>query len=139
MGICYVHSGNSLAKTFKANPNTRGMLDALDHMGTGETKKVPGSGNRFKTELWLDASDRTASFMFPVTTSSRPVPMTLAVNQLANFFSVRSNNVQLKAGEEVMLRIKQVQHVATADFKGQTLATRQCRFPSENPGNKLDL
>ncbi len=134
MGICYVHGGNSLAQTIKSNANTRDMLDALDH-ASGDARKVPGSGNRFKTELWLDASDRTSSFMFPRTDRGHPVPMTLAVNQLANFFSVRSNNIELKAGEEVTLRIKQIQYVATTDFREQTLETRQCRFPSENPGN----
>ncbi len=84
--------------------------------------------------MWLDARDLTEPFV--VTKAKRPRPMTLAINEHSNYFNVRASNVDLVPGHEVSLRIKQTQHVATPNFKSQSLATRRCRFANENPGKE---
>jgi hypothetical protein len=48
--------------------------------------------------------------------------------------SQQSNNIQLEQGQQVSLRIKQTEYVATAQFKAQDVVTRKCRFSDENPG-----
>ncbi len=84
--------------------------------------------------MWLDAGDPTTSILIP-TVQKRSAPLLLSINGFGDFFSMRSNNVELKAGEEVMLRIKQLEHVATSAFREQALSARKCRFHNENPGN----
>ena len=98
-------------------------------------RKVPGSGNHFETVLWLDGSDRTRSWIHPEQAKKDTASMRLAVNEFGNYFNVRKSNIRLNAGEEVSLRIKQVQHVATENFKSLSLKARKCRFPHEIQGN----
>ena len=70
---------------------------------------------------------RTSSWIYPPKVEKSPLPVTLAVNEFSKFFSVRGNNIRLRPGEEVTLRIKQVQHVATENYRALGLDTRQCR------------
>ncbi len=103
--------------------------------------------------MMLDARDWAESQIYPeLSAQLKTRALTLAVNEPRKFFSirygldtlnvlfiilmvfVRGKNVKLHPGEQVMLRIKQTQHVATERFKAQSLATRKCRFPEENPG-----
>ncbi len=108
-------------------------MEAVDY-GDMITKKVPGSGNRFETVLWLDGTDPTRSFIFPPQVKKTTGALRLAVNMPGSFFSVRESNVKLNPGEEVSLRIKQVQHVATEHFRSLALETRMCRFQHEIAG-----
>ena len=136
MGVCYVHNAGSLSQLFKDDERTTEVASTLTD-SSRKRRMVRGSGNRFKTELWLDASDRATSYQLPHKPANRDKtgrPMVLTFNQMDGFFSVRSNHVQLQAGEEVMLRVKQLQYVATEDFRAEPLETRKCRFPHENPG-----
>ncbi len=41
----------------QANDQMKKFMGAVGHNVT-ESKRVPGSGNRYETTFWLDASDR---------------------------------------------------------------------------------
>ena len=104
-------------------------------------RNVPGSGNCHKTSMLLDAGDPSSSFPIPDPFAwwrkrERPGPMVLSVNGVGDFFSMRGDacNVELNAGEEVTVRIKQREFVATGQFRELPLGVRKCRFHYENPG-----
>jgi hypothetical protein len=132
-GTCFVYSGNSLTNIFKTSPKMEDFISIFDHK-EGEPRNISGSGNHFRTTVWLDARDKASLRSGSQALKASPKPMILAVNEFSNFFNVRSSNVNLIPGMHTSLRIKQVQHVTTESFRALALGTRQCRLLDENPG-----
>jgi hypothetical protein len=109
------------------------FISIFDHK-EGDPRNISGSGNHFRTTVWLDARDKASLRSGSQALKASPKPMILAVNEFSNFFNVRSSNVNLIPGMHTSLRIKQVQHVTTESFRALALGTRQCRLLDENPG-----
>ena len=105
--------------------------------------KIRGSGNRFATELWLDGRDMSS---LRITGGEKDAGqskygqkfshITIAFNEFEKYFSSASN-IKLQLGMHTTLRIKQVQHITTESFREETIRSRQCRYPYENPGSYL--
>ena len=93
-------------------------------------KKVPGTGKRYATEIWIDARDMTN---YHYATNKNPA-MTVALNEFDKYFHTSVNYEYLEPGMHTTLRIKQVQHIATERFMDYDLHNRKCRLPHENPG-----
>jgi hypothetical protein len=132
-GTCFVYNGNSLSKIFKPSTGVEEFMHIFDHK-EGNPINISGSGNHFRTTVWLDARDMATWRGGSQALTRSPKPMILAVNEFSNFFNVRSSNVNLIPGQHTSLRVKQVQHIATENFKSLPLETRQCRLFDENPG-----
>jgi hypothetical protein len=132
-GTCFVYSGNSLTNIFRTSQKIKEFNSIFDHK-EGERRNISGSGNHFRTNVWLDARDKASLRSGTYALKRSPTPMILAVNEFSNFFNVRSSNVNLLPGQHTSLRIKQVQHVTTESFRALSLKTRQCRLLDENPG-----
>ena len=90
-------------------------------------KKVPGTGKRYATDVWLDARDMTSY-------KSKYEAMTIALNEFDKYFHTKVSYEYLEPGKHTTLRIKLAQHVATERFIDYDLETRKCRLPHENPG-----
>ena len=56
----------------------------------------------------------------------------VAINEWTDYFNVRINKLDLKAGTEVILRVRPTLHSASEDFAGLSLKDRGCRFTHEN-------
>ena len=93
-------------------------------------KKVPGTGKRYATDLWLDARDMT----FHKFKTIKNGAMTVSFNEFDKFFHTSVSYEYLEPGKHTTLRIKLVQHIATERFMNYDLQTRECRLPNENPG-----
>jgi hypothetical protein len=132
-GTCFVYNGNSLTNIFKTSPEIEEFISTFDHK-EGKPRNISGSGNHFRTTVWLDARDKASLRSGFQALKRSPTPMILAVNEYSNFFNVRSSNVNLIPGQHTSLRIKQVQHITTESFRALSLGTRQCRLLNENPG-----
>ena len=94
-------------------------------------KKVPGTGKRYATDIWLDARDMT-SYMYK---NKKHEAMTVALNEVDKFIHTSVSYEYLEPGKHTTLRIKLAQHVATERFIDYDLETRKCRLPHENPGS----
>jgi hypothetical protein len=73
---------------YKPNKHMHGFFHSLDH-GKGNPDQIPGSGNNYKATFWLDARDRTSSWILPRTQKSKAKLMMLAVNEFSDFFDVQ--------------------------------------------------
>ena len=103
--------------------------------GVTVPKKVPGTGKRYATEIWIDARDMTS--YYHASYHKKPNQngaMTVALNEFDKYFHTSVNYEYLEPGKHTTIRIKQVQHVATARFTDYDLHNRKCRLPHENPG-----
>ena len=117
---------------------TKDLTSIFDNHET-TVRKIHGSGNRFATELWLDGRDMS-SFRFEagknVGGQLKYRQITISFNEFDKYFSSASN-IKLELGMHTTLRIKQVQHITTDRFRKETISSRQCRFPHENPGHTI--
>ena len=105
-------------------------LSRVADNGVTIPKKVPGTGKRYATEIWIDARDMTN---YHYATNKNPA-MTVALNEFDKYFHTSVNYEYLEPGMHTTLRIKQVQHIATERFMDYDLHNRKCRLPHENPG-----
>ncbi len=55
----------------------------------------------------------------------------VAVNEWTSYYNVRSNEISLKAGTEVVVALKPTNHIATEDVKVLTVEERKCRLRNE--------
>ena len=56
---------------------------------------------------------------------------TLNVNEWLKYFNVRSNPIDLAAGNSYIIKIKPTQHVSSHRIKGIAPERRKCRFKYE--------
>ena len=98
--------------------------------GVTSPKKVPGTGKRYATDIWLDTRDMT-SYNYK---TKKYNAMTVAFNEFDKYFHTSVSYEHLEPGKHTTLRIKLAQHVATQRFIDYDLKTRKCRLPHENPG-----
>ena len=100
--------------------------------GVSIPKKIPGTGKRYATEIWIDARDMTS---YHYNNQLKQIgAMTVALNEFDKYFYSSVNYEYLEPGKHTTIRIKQVQHVATARFTDSDLHNRKCRLQHENPG-----
>ena len=80
--------------------------------------------------FWLDASnnllDNVAKF------KKEPGSLMVALNEWTDYFNVRINQLDLKAGTEVIMRVRPIQHTTSKDFRALSLEERKCRLMHEN-------
>ena len=110
----------------------REYTSAIDNFLT-TSKKVPGNGNRFATEMWLDSRDMS-SLRSAKLHKNRATSMRISFNEFGTYFDTSDNYVNLEPGRHTTIRIKAVQHVASNTFKKEDVRSRKCRFQHENPG-----
>ena len=55
----------------------------------------------------------------------------VAINAWNQYYDVRINQLDLRAGSEVIIKVEPVVHSASDDFGRQNLNDRKCRFKDE--------
>lgn len=61
-----------------------------------------------------------------------PAHLMVAINEWTDYFNVRINQLDVRAGTEVILKVRPTQHSTSEGFKSLTLEERRCRFKHEN-------
>ena len=61
-----------------------------------------------------------------------PGTLMVAVNEWTDYYNVRINQLDLRSGTEVILKVRPTQHTTSESFKALSLEERKCRFTHEN-------
>ncbi len=55
----------------------------------------------------------------------------VAVNEWLSYYNIRMNYIELFGGQEAVVQVQPVQHVATERFRTLDVGRRKCLFPEE--------
>ena len=84
--------------------------------------------------FWLDAGnnlyDNVGKF------KKEPGSLMVALNEWTDYFNVRINHLDLRAGTEVIIRVRPTQHSTSEDFRALSLKDRGCKLKHENEVRK---
>ncbi len=58
---------------------------------------------------------------------------TVSINEWLSYYNVRMNLIDVRAGQEVRIKVEPVYHSASDRFKALSLEQRKCRFRHETP------
>ena len=107
------------------------MLEKIPHNATGiEPKRINGTGVLAQRTFWLGAGNDL--YRNAVRFEKNPGSLMVAVNEWTDYFNVRINQLALRAGTEVILKVRPSQHSTSEGFKDMSLEDRGCRFTHEN-------
>ena len=80
--------------------------------------------------FWLDAGNK---FIDSVTNRKKKKGnLLLALNNWSTYFNVHINQVDLRAGTEVIVKITPVEHSTSQEFRDLSIEDRKCRYTHEN-------
>lgn len=130
-GICQVYNGDSLSSIFTPSPRIYDFQNSLDP----RTKQITpliinGTGKISEITMWLDASNKNPAenmYLF----EKEQGGLIVAINAWNQYYDVRINQLDLRAGSEVIIKVEPVVHYASDDFRRQNLNDRKCRFKDE--------
>ena len=80
--------------------------------------------------FWLDARNNLIGNAGRF--KKEPGTLMVAVNEWTDYFNVRMNQLDLRAGTEVIMRVRPTQHLTSEDFRALSLEKRKCRLSHEN-------
>ena len=132
-GICQVRNGNSLFSTFTSSVRTDDLKYSLDPKTESiKPNNITGTGKISQTTMWLDAGNMgMKNLNFGGRRKREEGSLILAIGAWQTYYDVRINQLDLRAGTDVVVKIKPVVHSVSDDFKTLTLDERKCRFPDE--------
>ena len=55
----------------------------------------------------------------------------VAINEWLSYFNVRLNHIEITGGQDVIIKLEPVKHVASEIFRELSLDKRKCKFPDE--------
>ena len=129
-GVCQVYNGDSMHSLFKETPRMDELKSVIDMRNTEiNPQQITGSGKISQMTFWLDASNKYMASMNSF--KKHKGSLLVAINDWQTYYSVRLNQIELKAGKEVIIKVTPVVHSTSADFKSLTLEERACRYPDE--------
>ena len=129
-GICQVYNGDSLLSSFTSSKRVDELHYSIDpRPEIIKPLMINGTGKISQITMWLDASnkylDNVESF------EKDEGSLMVAINDWQTYYDVRINQLDLRAGTDVIIKVKPVVHSTTADFKNLKLEDRKCRFMNE--------
>ena len=137
-GVCQVYNGDSMHSLFKKTPRMNDLENVIDVRNTEIIpQRINGTGKISQKTFWLDASNKYMASL----NSFRKYKGSLlvAINDWQTYYSVRLNQIELKAGTEVIIKVNPVVHSTSADFKSLTLEERECRYPDEQQVHEISM
>ena len=125
-GICQVYNGDSLFSTFSSSARTHELQYSLDpRQESLNPQNITGTGKISQITMWLDAGNKDKD------KEKEEGSLMIAINGWQTYYDVRINQIQLRAGKDVVIKIEPVVHSTSADFKNLKLDDRKCRFMDE--------
>ena len=90
--------------------------------------------------MWLDAANKNSyndqddyDFDFGYEkVETEEGNILIAINGWQSYYDVRINQLDLRAGTDVVIKIEPVVHSTSPDFRKLKIYERQCRFSDEN-------
>ena len=129
-GICQVYNGDSLLSSFATSPRIHDLQFSLDPRPNSiKPHMIDGTGKISQMTMWLDAGNK-----YPDNINSfqkEEGSLMVAVNGWQTYYDVRINQLDLRAGTDVTIKVKPVVHSTSAYFKTLNLDDRKCRFMDE--------
>ena len=130
VGLCQVLNGDSLYSTFKESPRTKQLQHSFDPSKSDfEPKLINGTGKLFETTMWLNAANKFTANVNSF--DKQEGKLILAVNHWLTYYSVRVNQLELRPGTEVIIKVKPVKHSTSTQFKALSKNDRNCSFKEE--------
>ena len=130
-GICQVYNGDSLSSIFTPSPRIYDLIYSLDPRAKQITPlMINGTGKISEITMWLDASNKNPAenmYLF----DKEQGGLVVALNAWNQYYDVRINQLDLRAGSEVIIKVEPVVHTASDDFRRQNINDRRCRFKDE--------
>ena len=80
--------------------------------------------------FWLDAGNNLGDNVGKF--KKEPGSLIVALNEWTDYFNVRINQLDLRAGTEVIIRVRPTQHSTSKDFRDLSLKERKCKLKHEN-------
>ena len=91
---------------------------------------INGTGKISQRTFWLDAGNK---FVDSVTRHRKKKGrLMVAINDWSTYFNVHINQVDLRAGTEVVIKVKPTEHSTSQGFRELAIEERKCRFTHEN-------
>ena len=98
---------------------------------------INGTGKISQKIFWLDASNK---YMAAINSHKKyEGSLLLAINDWQTFYSVRLNQIDLRGGTEVVIKIQPVMHSTSDNFKRLALDERECRYTYEQMVMPLEV
>ena len=129
-GICQVYNGDSLLSSFTTSTRIDELQYSLDpRPELIKPHMINGTGKISQITMWLDAGNKYLNNVESVEKDEGG--LMVAINDWQTYYDVRINQLDLRAGTDVIIKVKPVVHSTTTDFKSLKLDDRKCRFMNE--------
>ena len=137
-GICQVYNGDSIGSLFKETVRVNEFMSSLDPRSESvPPNMINGTGKISQKVFWLDASNK---YMAAINSHKKyKGSLLLAINDWQTFYSVRLNQIDLRGGTEVIVKIQPVMHSTSENFRRLALEERECRYMDEQMVMPLGL
>ena len=130
-GICQVYNGDSMYSSFSLSPRISNLQYCIDPRTKQITPlTIDGTGKISQITMWLDARNKNAAESM-YSFEKEQGGLIVAINAWNQYYDVRINQLDLRAGSEVIIKVEPVVHSASDDFRRQNLEDRKCRFEWE--------
>ena len=129
-GVCQVLNGDSLLSTFASSSRIDQLQYSLDpRQAPVKPKNITGTGKISQMTMWLDASYKHYDTMDSF--ENREGSIIVAINAWQTYYDVRINQLDLRAGTDVVIKVEPVVHSTSSEFKTLKLDERKCRYSDE--------
>ena len=136
VGVCQVYNGDSMHSLFKETPRMNDLQNVMDPKKTEfNPQMINGTGKIAQKTFWLDASNKHMASMNSL--KKYQGSLLVAINDWQTYYSVRLNQIELRGGTEVIIKVNPVVHSTSADFKSLTLEERACRYSDEQQVHEI--
>ena len=109
-GLCYVYNGDVMQSTYKETARTKELERLFETRKEANLTMISNSGKAGEKIFWFDAGAKDLR-------KNKRAAMTVALNEWLNYFNVRINQIELKAGMEMVITIDPTVHTLTENFK----------------------
>ena len=92
-------------------------------------KRINGTGKIYQRTLWLNAADKSLDNVKRF--AKKKGKLLLAFNDWRTYFDVRVNQLELRAGTDVTVKLRPIKHTTSVGFRGLTIDQRECRYEWE--------
>ena len=129
-GICQVYNGDSISSVFKGTGRVKELQSILDpRIADIDPFKIKGTGRISQKTFWLDVSNK---YMASINSFKKyKGNLMVSINDWQTYYSVRLNQIDLRGGTEVIIKVQPVVHSTSDSFKSLTLEERECRYSDE--------
>ncbi len=89
---------------------------------------VKGTGQSHRKSFWIYVGDRTLRNKISTQPRARGSAV-ISINEWTAYFNVRLNNLEVLAGQDVVISLTPVVHATTPSFRKLPVPDRKCFFP----------